>query len=597
MLRGDQVHPRVALNSTGGYLVWQDNATDSDGSGIGALPMEAGLSPGLEPFRVNIEGEGDQENPAVALLDGGGAVFVWQSSDAIRGRVLGSDGLFTTAEDIVISAYPGTPKINPVVVALNGGGALVVWSSFGQDDADNFEASGGYRHLQGVFGQRLDARGARIGSEFQLNIEVRFNQRNPALARLSSGQVVAAWVSERGAIGLLDGQVTDRIEAVEIKGRLLDAAGEPAGGEFLLSESGVFAASPSLSASGNGFVAAWCEGDMSLREIGYQIMTRTFAASGAALIDPVVVNTHWYGDQVAPAVARIGEGQLIVWSSFGQDGSRDGVFGQFMAGGQKVGSEFRVNTTTVNRQIHPQVVARGDHGYFAVWSSYVGSPGDFELFGQRYGTSMPQAPTPVVSALSANRLGLAWPPIGGYDHVEYLVYMDGQSEPDVTPDFYWNSPATLQPSRSYSFRLAYRLPGGAISPLSGSVTGTTWGTDENFDGLPDDWQQSQWGADKAAWPPPTEDSDGDGMTNRDEFLAGTDPRNSGESLRTGVMQSPHGPILTWNTTPGQVYQVQESGNLKEWKSLAGARFARSSMDQVAIEHSSESRYYRVIRLR
>ena len=38
---------------------------------------------------------------------------------------------------------------------------------------------------------------------------------------------------------------------------------------------------------------------------------------------------------------------LIVWTSLGQDGSREGVFGQFVHGsGTPVGGEFRVNTTT-----------------------------------------------------------------------------------------------------------------------------------------------------------------------------------------------------------------------------------------------------------
>src|SRR5215471_19750106 len=30
-LPGDQVHPHVALGSTGGYLVWEDNNIDGDG--------------------------------------------------------------------------------------------------------------------------------------------------------------------------------------------------------------------------------------------------------------------------------------------------------------------------------------------------------------------------------------------------------------------------------------------------------------------------------------------------------------------------------------------------------------------------------------
>jgi hypothetical protein len=174
ILPGDQVHPRAALGDDGGYLVWQDNATDEDGTGISAVRIGPGLTPGLDPFRVNADGAGDQEKPAVALLDGGGAIFVWQSGNSIRARVLNADGIFTTADDIIVSTHNSTRKVDPAVAPLNGGGALVLWGSYGQDDADNAEAFGGYRHLQGVFGQALDAQGRKVGSEFQVNQQVLF---------------------------------------------------------------------------------------------------------------------------------------------------------------------------------------------------------------------------------------------------------------------------------------------------------------------------------------------------------------------------------------------------------------------------------------
>ena len=37
-----------------------------------------------------------------------------------------------------------------------------------------------------------------------------------------------------------------------------------------------------------------------------------------------------YGDQYAPRISAIGVDYLIVWTSLGQDGSREGVFGQFV---------------------------------------------------------------------------------------------------------------------------------------------------------------------------------------------------------------------------------------------------------------------------
>ena len=71
-LPGDQVFPDAALNSSGGFVVWQDNITDGSGWGISAQRLDSTLSSTLSTFRVNVQGANDQENPRVALLKNGG---------------------------------------------------------------------------------------------------------------------------------------------------------------------------------------------------------------------------------------------------------------------------------------------------------------------------------------------------------------------------------------------------------------------------------------------------------------------------------------------------------------------------------------------
>ena len=77
-LPGDQVHSDVAVTTTNGLVVWQDNITDGDGWGVSAMRLNGTLSGSGSSFRVNVQGAGDQENPRVAMLKGGGAVIVWQ---------------------------------------------------------------------------------------------------------------------------------------------------------------------------------------------------------------------------------------------------------------------------------------------------------------------------------------------------------------------------------------------------------------------------------------------------------------------------------------------------------------------------------------
>src|ERR1700690_544610 len=78
-LPGDQVWPDAAATPSGGFVVWQDNVTDGSGWGVSARRLSGTLSGMLSTFRVNTQGTNDQQNPRVAMLKNGGAVFVWQS--------------------------------------------------------------------------------------------------------------------------------------------------------------------------------------------------------------------------------------------------------------------------------------------------------------------------------------------------------------------------------------------------------------------------------------------------------------------------------------------------------------------------------------
>src|SRR5690242_12402207 len=107
-LPGDQVFPEVSLSTSGGFVVWQDNATDGSGLGISAQRLDGSFSKIYGAFRVNAAGAGDQQNPQVALLKNGGAVFVWQGGAAgaqhIYARFLSPSGTFLTTNDILVNS-------------------------------------------------------------------------------------------------------------------------------------------------------------------------------------------------------------------------------------------------------------------------------------------------------------------------------------------------------------------------------------------------------------------------------------------------------------------------------------------------------------
>lgn len=94
---------------------------------------------------------------------------------------------------------------------------------------------------------------------------------------------------------------------------------------------------------------------------------------------------------------------------------------------------------------------------------------------------------------------------------------------------------------------------GGLDPLGG---------DQDHDGLPDGWEVANLldpATDDAA-----EDPDGDGQSNRDEFIAGTSPQDTGSVFRLGSAREtepPDGMIISWLSTTGRTYHVERSSNL------------------------------------
>ena len=96
------------------------------------------------------------------------------------------------------------------------------------------------------------------------------------------------------------------------------------------------------------------------------------------------VNTYTDDDQSNPSVAELsGGGFVVTWSSYGQDGSEMGIYGQiFDSAGSKVGNEFQVNTYTTNWQYNPSTAALSSGGFVVTWDSDGQDGSFFGVFGQ-----------------------------------------------------------------------------------------------------------------------------------------------------------------------------------------------------------------------
>lgn len=612
-LPGDQVFPDAAVTTNGGFLVWQDNITDGSGWGVSAMKLDGTLSGSGSPFRVNVQGTNNQENARVALLKNGGAVFVWQGGvegyQHIYARFLTPTNTWLSSTDVVVSTFTNTGsfQINPAVATLNNSNVVVVWGSFDQ---------AGSNSLQDVYGQIFSQTGQKIGTNFLINQFTSYNQRTPAIAPLENGGFVVVWISEQErAVAPNLGNNTTYTTAgatltpsVDVYGRLYNGNGSAATNglgttnEFLVNADFNPCANPDVAAAADGsFMVAWDARDMVTTANSLDIYARSFTN---AVGGPVVrVNSYLYGDQYTPRISAIAEDYMIVFTSLGQDGSREGVYGQFVhENGSLVGGELLVNTTTIGQQMQPVVTSDGVEQFLAVWTGYDAAVYNFDLYAQRYANvaavlqpmSAPFVwpPFTLINGVYQPQLVVSWPPLLGLSVSNYEVYVDGVVTTNVTTNVWTMTAANgLTAGGTQQFQLDYWTMDGRRSPISPPTAGTTW-SGNNWGGIPFEWMTNYFGGNTNLWPSSSADSDGSGLSNLQDFWTGSNPTNAATALRVQLEQTPQGMFLAWPTQPGLTYQVMVSTNLATWSNVGSPRFAAGASDSIFVG-SGPAGYYRV----
>lgn len=374
-LPGDQVHPQVSFTTNGGYIVWQDYWMDGKGLGVGAMRLKNDLSSSGVRFRVDSLVSGDQENAQVSMLNNGGAAFAWQGGrqgfQHIFVRFLSPSNSWLTG-DVEANAVTNRFQNGVAMATLLNGNVAVVYGSYNQ------AVAGG---MLDVYLQIFTPDGAKVGSEVQVNQFTDNNQRTPTIAALADGKLVVGWVSEQQRWT----DANNGVPSVDVYARVFDATGTPMGDEFLVNVSSNVCANPDLAAAADGgFMASWMEKDLAVRNNGWDIYARRF--TGASVGGDVTrVNTQLYGDQYAPRLRRSGSTYLDIWTSMGQDGSHEGVYGSYLNDdATALGSEFSVNTTVLGSQMHQALASDGAGRFLAAWTSFGSGVTGFDLYGQKF---------------------------------------------------------------------------------------------------------------------------------------------------------------------------------------------------------------------
>jgi len=125
-----------------------------------------------------------------------------------------------------------------------------------------------------------------------------------------------------------------------------------------------------------------------------------------------------------------------------------------------------------------------------------------------------------------------------------------------------------------------------------------YGGDQDGDGIPDGWEVQHFGSTNAPNGGPLEDWDGDGLVNRGELHAGTDPTNALSSLTIrDLYRSPDGlPALDWQSVSSRSYSIQKAVALSgAWNIIAAGLPATAPLnvytDSVG---TAKEAYYRVV---
>jgi RHS repeat-associated protein len=361
-------------------------------------------------FVINyLSEQNDHENSAGDLLD----LLTPQSVSSTTTLTTASNQPFTPTNELLLNTPSNRGQEAPAI-ALVPGGSVVVWSSMKQDGSD-----------WGVYGQRLDANGQKIGPEFRVNQTTNKAQRAPRIDSFSDGRFVVTWegLSQKGDPGW------------GVYARLFNADGSPAGNEFRVNEitTGTQRA-PSVAVQSDGtFAIAW-EGrgtvTKALKE-EYEIFVRKFSSTGAPLTSHRRVNNATKGLQENPVItAAPGGGFALTWNGNGTGDAAGVYLRRLDANTAPLGTEVLVNKSFTKGDQRQAVLDFAPDGRLIVAWASTNRQNGWGVYAQQFTASGAFLGSEVL--VNQYLTGTQWrPAIGTLGDGTFIVSWEGKTQGDV----------------------------------------------------------------------------------------------------------------------------------------------------------------------
>jgi hypothetical protein len=360
----------VAADPVGNFVaVWQSNLQDGSGWGIFGRRYDSAGNPLGNEFQVNNFTTGNQFVPRVAMDANDNFTVVWESTNSdgngygISCRRYNSAGT-PLGNEVQVNTTVVNNQHDPFIAMRPTGEFVIVWVSDLQDGSG-----------WGIYGQRFDASGNKAGNEFPVNSVTAGDQKQPSVGMDSTGNFVVEWESA-GQDG----------SGLGIYARRFNAAGAAQGSEFRVNTfttNDQYASWITMNSSG-AFVIAWSSVGQDGSGVG--IYAQRYNAAGTPQGSEFRANTFTASDQIYPTASIDAAGNfVIVWESLGQDGSGRGIYCQrYNSAGVAQGSEMQINVNIASDQFNPFVAMFSTNDFIVNWTSF-GQDGFAEgVYGRRY---------------------------------------------------------------------------------------------------------------------------------------------------------------------------------------------------------------------
>jgi PhoPQ-activated pathogenicity-related protein/Ca2+-binding RTX toxin-like protein len=392
-------------------------------------------------------------------------------------------------EELINTTEVGDQRLASIGSKPMAGQSVIAWVSTGEDGSEG-----------GIYAQRYDLFGGKVGSPFRVNEFTAGHQTAPSVALDSLGSFVITWQSA-GQDGSGDGIYARRfaydatplssdfrVNSFTTADQRSPAIAMNDSGDFAISfhSPGIDGSGPAVmarvyrsngAAIGNEFqVNQFSENDQQLPAIamdssggfavawqstgqdasGSAIVARRYNRDGVALADEFVVNQFTSGNQSRVSISSNLDGSLVIaWQSGGQDGSGSGVIARlFDAAGSPVGNEFIVNEFRSGNQVNPRVASTSTGGFVVAWQSQ-NRDGDLDaILAKRYssgGTAV--APEFTVNTVTAG------------SQTNPAVMIDSQGDFAVA----WQSPSQEPNGASSIGVFLRRYNAGNDAPVMGQI--------------------------------------------------------------------------------------------------------------------------------